>query len=323
LSSTPLARTLLGEHVVLYRTAGGSVVALPDRCPHRRYPLSRGRCEGDLLVCGYHGFTFDESGQCVAVPGQDRVPSRADLRPYELVQHGPWIYIWMGDLPADHGLLPVLPWLEAPGWAVLAGKAYFAARFQLFIDNLVDLSHETYLHPANIGTPEVAATPVETEVDEEAGVVRVLRRMFAVTCPPFYSKSTGIQSPVDRWQDVEYLAPGFCLLHSRIAPAGVGPRPDGTDPGACHTSIVHAITPETATTTFDFWTVSRDFAVDDDTVHQFLNATSRKIVAEDLEALEALEARLVSDGDDFEVNVRNDRAGLAARRILAGLAQTR
>ena len=43
----PLARTILGKEVVLYRTSGGQVVALEDRCPHRHLPLSQGFLEGD------------------------------------------------------------------------------------------------------------------------------------------------------------------------------------------------------------------------------------------------------------------------------------
>ena len=63
----PLARTLLGERIVLFRGTGGAIAALEDRCCHRRAPLSKGRVIGDRLQCGYHGFTFDASGACVAI----------------------------------------------------------------------------------------------------------------------------------------------------------------------------------------------------------------------------------------------------------------
>ena len=53
-----LARTVLGEPLVLYRTEAGEAVVLADRCVHRRYPLSQSRLDGDTIVCGYHGFTF-------------------------------------------------------------------------------------------------------------------------------------------------------------------------------------------------------------------------------------------------------------------------
>jgi len=54
-----LARRLLGEPVVLYRSTAGDPVALEDRCLHRRAPLSLGRVVGDEVECGYHGLRYD------------------------------------------------------------------------------------------------------------------------------------------------------------------------------------------------------------------------------------------------------------------------
>jgi len=86
LTTKPLSRQILGEHVAIFRNESGRIVALADQCPHRGYPLSLGTVVGDELVCGYHGFTFDCTGTCVAVPGQDRIPSRADVRSYAVVE---------------------------------------------------------------------------------------------------------------------------------------------------------------------------------------------------------------------------------------------
>ena len=56
------AQMLLGENVVLYRLEDGAPAALEDACPHRKLPLSMGQLEGDTVVCGYHGLTFDCAG---------------------------------------------------------------------------------------------------------------------------------------------------------------------------------------------------------------------------------------------------------------------
>lgn len=64
---------ILGEKIVFFRSEAGKPVALIDACPHRKLPLSKGRLKGDTLECGYHGLTFDCSGICVRVPGQDRI----------------------------------------------------------------------------------------------------------------------------------------------------------------------------------------------------------------------------------------------------------
>jgi len=67
-----LARTILGDKIVLYRTEGGSPIALANRCCHRQAPLSMGHLIGDTVECGYHGLVFDTSGECVRVPGQKK-----------------------------------------------------------------------------------------------------------------------------------------------------------------------------------------------------------------------------------------------------------
>src|SRR4051812_15951367 len=60
-----LTRTLLDERWILYRKSNGGYAMLADRCPHRFAPLSRGRRDGDRIVCGYHGLGFGPDGQCV------------------------------------------------------------------------------------------------------------------------------------------------------------------------------------------------------------------------------------------------------------------
>lgn len=63
-----VARTVIGEPIVLYRTLDGAVTVLEDRCCHRFAPLSRGRLEGDDIRCMYHGLKFSASGICVEIP---------------------------------------------------------------------------------------------------------------------------------------------------------------------------------------------------------------------------------------------------------------
>ena len=41
-----LARTVLGEPLLAYRTSSGRLTVLEDRCCHRQAPLSKGRREG-------------------------------------------------------------------------------------------------------------------------------------------------------------------------------------------------------------------------------------------------------------------------------------
>jgi phenylpropionate dioxygenase-like ring-hydroxylating dioxygenase large terminal subunit len=318
------ARTVLGEPIVYYRTASGAVTALSDRCVHRRYPLSLGHLDGERLVCGYHGFTYEPGGRCVAVPGQHRVPRTARVPAYPVVEQDSFVWVWIGDpARADPAAVPRAPWLADARYATVCGMEPLAARYELLVDNLLDLSHETYLHGGSIGTPEVAETPIVTEVDTERDVVLVSRHMDDAECPAFYARSTGITGRITRWQDIEYHPPCLYLLHSRIAPVGVLPGPDGADPDAFHLEVVYAITPETEHSTHDFWAVARDFALDDTGVSDFLRDSNRNVVLQDVAALDALERYLVTESDGFqELSVNIDTGGLAARRILRRMVGT-
>lgn len=307
----PLGRTVCGEHVVLYRRLDGAVAVLDDRCSHRGYPLSVGALVGDEIQCGYHGLRFDSCGTCTWAPGQERIPTRANVTARPVIERGPWVWVWMGDpAAADESLLPAMAWLDDPAWATVHGVEPLPARAGLLIDNLLDLSHETFLHAGYIGTPEVAETPITTRV--EGTVVHVSRRMEAVECPPFYAESTGLSTPIDRWQDIEYHAPGCYLLHVRVAPAG-------RDDAAVHVEVMYAITPVDEHRTLDFWAVSRDFAVGDASVDTYLEKMNREVVLQDVAALSLIEERLGDAESQPEVSFKIDTGGLAARRVIAEL----
>lgn len=323
-SENLFARTICGEPIAFWRTGSGQVTAVPDRCVHRRFPLSESpsRLVNDQIICGYHGFTYGTDGKCISVPGQTRIPRTARLLPYPVAEQDSLVWVYIGDpAKADFDRIPRAAYLDAPGYTTVAGMEPLQARFSLLVDNLLDLSHETYLHGGYIGTPEVAATPVTTTVDEESGVVYVSRHMDDADCPPFYSKSTGLQGRIARWQDIEYTPPCLYKLHSRIAPVGCAPNPDGSDPDAFHVEVVYAITPETEHSTHDFWAVARDFALDDEQVSAFLAESNRTVVLQDVAALNVLEQVIATEPEGYqELSINIDTGGLAARRMLQRLA---
>jgi phenylpropionate dioxygenase-like ring-hydroxylating dioxygenase large terminal subunit len=317
------SRTICGESILFWRTEAGQLTAMSDRCVHRRFPLSQApsRLVGDSVVCGYHGFTYGVDGACVAVPGQTRVPRTARLRSYPVVEQDSFVWVWIGDpAQADATRIPRAHWLVSPDYTAVSGMEPLAARFSLLVDNLLDLSHETYLHGGYIGTPEVASTPITTEVDEAAGIVYVSRHMDDAECPPFYATSTGLTGRIARWQDIEYTPPCLYKLHSRIAPVGSLPNPDGTDPDAFHVEVVYAITPETEHSTHDFWAVARDFALDDTSVSDFIAEQNRTVVLQDVAALDVLEQVIATEPAGYqELSINIDTGGLAARRMLAAM----
>lgn len=119
---TLFSRKVLGEPILVYRTADGKFAALEDRCCHRHAPLSIGRREGDAVRCGYHGMLFDSGGQCVGLPGMDRIPPKARVKTYPVVCKNNWVFVWMGDpARADTRMLPDNFSCDHPDWVNVPG----------------------------------------------------------------------------------------------------------------------------------------------------------------------------------------------------------
>src|SRR5262245_48800782 len=143
----PLARTLLNEQVVLFRTQGGKVGALENRCVHRLMPLAKGRVDGENIVCCYHGLTFDCSGKCVHVPRQSTPPSGLGVRSYPVVERYGAIWIWMGETGlGDESRIFECPLLDPAGGDGLRVYFYVKANYLFINDNLADLLHIGFLH---------------------------------------------------------------------------------------------------------------------------------------------------------------------------------
>ena len=65
-------------------------------------------------------------------PGQDRIPSKANVSQYSVVEQGPWIWAWIGNpAKADDSALPETPWFSADEWATVSGMEPLPARYGL------------------------------------------------------------------------------------------------------------------------------------------------------------------------------------------------
>ena len=212
LQDAPLARTLLGRPVVLFRTPDGSVAALEDRCCHRELPLSCGTVEARGLRCGYHGLLFDRAGQCLEIPGQQRIPPKACVKSFELRERDQILWIWMGATPDS------VPAQEPPAYPVhgdaryrFGGDVYhYDAPYQLIHDNLLDLSHLGYVHLKTIGGNAGIHMNAELQVRQDGDSVTVLRWMPDSDPPPTYAAAWPFAGRIDRWQEVEFSTPRTC-----------------------------------------------------------------------------------------------------------------
>ena len=140
----PLGRKICGLPMVLYRAGDGQATALEDFCPHRGAPLSLGRVTEGKLVCGYHGLGIGCAGKVIAMPGQ-RAASFPTIRAYPVVERHGFVWVWPGDAAlADPALVPACDWADSPEWAYGGGLFHIDCDYRLMIDNLMDLTHETF-----------------------------------------------------------------------------------------------------------------------------------------------------------------------------------
>jgi phenylpropionate dioxygenase-like ring-hydroxylating dioxygenase large terminal subunit len=156
----PVAITVLGRHVVLWRTPSGSVFAAPDRCPHRQAPLSAGVVEDGRLSCAYHGWTFGDEGRCVRVPSApDGVPPppRAHLTPYECEERYGLVWVCIGTPSAP---IPTIAQEADPSFRrINTPVEVWRASATRMVDNFLDISHFPFVHVGTFGRAQDTLVP--------------------------------------------------------------------------------------------------------------------------------------------------------------------
>jgi phenylpropionate dioxygenase-like ring-hydroxylating dioxygenase large terminal subunit len=144
----PIARTLFGRPIVLFRGKGGAAGALVDRCPHRNVPLSIGRVDGDLLECAYHGWRFDTNGACRAVPCSLKAPDargrRAGAHAVREQSGFVWVYGAPDEEPANepHRFMTE----GTAGYTTVRRVVEAQGTLSSTLENALDVPHTAFLH---------------------------------------------------------------------------------------------------------------------------------------------------------------------------------
>ncbi len=269
-----LARTILGEPVVMYRKSDGSLVALENRCPHRFAPLSLGTLlPGDRVQCAYHGLEFDGSGACVHNPhGAKNIPSRAKVASYPIVEKHLAAWIWMGDKPADPAKIPDFRVLDnVPELHITKlDSIHVKANYELVVDNLLDVSHTSYLHDGLLGNKDTVES--DTPVDMDGDDVIVSRYSPNATPPGMFAQFwPGHPERIDKFSRTRWMAPCYLTLFTGICQPGA-PRESGTGYHG-----IHMLTPEDEGSTHYFFTAVRWGVKTDDETNRELREKVAKL----------------------------------------------
>lgn len=307
------SRRILGVDVALYRTLAGEPVAVRNRCPHRSFPLAKGKLVGDTLVCGYHGMQFDPSGRCTSMPSMPIVPSNANVRSFAISERAPLVWIWMGDQDlADEALIPDTHWLSSPEWKSVTGSFHIKTDYVSMHENLLDQTHFPFLHPGTVGTPEYARSKLDVR---QEGEVIIIDRILRDSPPPgIYGVPAEIMGkPVDRLSEARFASPALHTAFAKI----IDHKPAAGRPGEYKFNITHLITPETQGSIHYWWFNSRNFKLDDPAADKVLYEASTQAYIEDVDALQwILEVVQKDDQPQFDLNFAPDKPGLLMRRVL-------
>ena len=287
----PVATTLLGEPLVAVRRPTGEVAVFFDECPHRGAPLTLGRCEGDELVCAFHGWRFGPDGAATCIPalGPDAtIPSRARLqRPADVCER--YGIVWVSLEPPR---LPVVSWPDGDDdrlgeFSPTAHTSDVLAAYQT--DNLLDASHFPFLHQSlSTRNPLIGEQEIVDQYD--LGFSTVQRKL------------ADDNVSTEGWLRYTCAAPFTVLLRSE--------EPDG----GLRQSFFQAIQPIDERRTRIYFIV-RVLDTDPDALNELL-AQEEIVQQEDVWITAALRRRGMPVSAGPDLHVRSDGNAILYRRVM-------
>jgi phenylpropionate dioxygenase-like ring-hydroxylating dioxygenase large terminal subunit len=233
----PVARTVLGTPLCLWRSTDGQATAMVDRCPHRNVPLSLGRLRDGLLECRYHGWRFDRSGACRAIPGLcDDDPGRrgraAETVPCVEQDGFAWVFPGSGEPPVG-GPPFRFPHVDDPAYDTVRRSLSSAGTVHAVAENALDVPHTAFLHGGLFRG--AGRESVEIEVVVRSGPDRIEAEYIGEPRPPgvagrLLAPGGGVVQHWDR-----FILPSITQVEYRLEDN--------------HLLVTSALTPVTATET--------------------------------------------------------------------------
>lgn len=144
---------ILGEELALYRGESGKAHVVANECRHRLTRLSTGWVEGNTIRCRYHGWRYDESGQCVEQPAEPKpfCASVQKLASYPTHEAHGFIFAYLGEGEAP--TFRPLPGLEngaREGWTVCPSVEMIPCNYFQSAENIMDDVHVNFSHRGHL-----------------------------------------------------------------------------------------------------------------------------------------------------------------------------
>jgi len=312
LDTAPQAKVFLEQPVALFRDTAGVAHAIGGRCPHRFAPLGRGHVVDNALQCPYHGLRFGTDGACVFSPHPGGDVPQVSVPVYPLVERHALLWIWMGALAkADATMIPDFSWLTDPHWEAVRGATLAEGHYELYSDNILDLSHANFVHPMLVASAFTEGTRKFWQDGETVHAHYAQPDDYLSDGISMMLGTAGKKQAFDG--HVTWHAPATLSFDFRTGAPGTAYEALNNMPS------LHAFTPETANTTHYLWATGRDFALGDaDFSATMRGALEFAFEHEDMPLIRDAH-RLMAGADFWDLKplvLGGDGAGIRARRQL-------
>lgn len=296
------AKTLLERSVVFYRKEDGELVS-------------------DNIRCGYHGIQCNAEGKIVDVPGQTSCP-KGGVKRYAVKEIGPFAWIWVGDADqASDEDIPDSGGFSKPGWKTFFGAKKLDASYLLMHENLTDLSHVPFLHGATVGaSPDWSFAEIDAEVESDGEQVNLWRPTSDWdVLRPFYPPAVDLAArQLTSQNGGTFVSPALHASWNRVELLDAAP---GEQVHYDH-EFYHYVTPEFHNTAHYYFSVARNFDVDNEAFDTVFPQVIGAAFEEDVVATKAIQTLLVKNsGESRTVNIASDKAGIAVRRAILNLVK--
>lgn len=308
-----LARQLAGERVVLYRKPDGNIVAMEDRCCHRQAALSRGRKEGDCLRCMYHGLKFGPDGRCVEIPGQEKIPERAWVRTFPVVEKDNWIWVWMGDADkADEDLICFSVGYDHPEWNMKTSQMQVKANYRLELANLADLTHLAWVHQNTLGGGDAEFREAFAHLNARNRIHdRGIYTDYWVRSVPANACLAHLFPPEARFDmhfDITISVPCNWIMHFRVFTAGQKTEGESDGQLVADTWTCQAVSPVDAESVRYYFSWGASKATELPGLSDLLKDVLDVAFLEDATVLEAQQVRMAEKPDHPMIDIAHDSA---------------
>jgi len=297
----PRAIRLAGIDLVLWRDAQGTVHAWHDRCPHRGARLSLGRVEGDVLVCGYHGWNYGGDGKCVRMPSHPslRPPAAACATTYAACEKYGLVWVCLGTPARELDVFPEYDRPHAHPRRIHLAPQEVQTSAPRLMENFLDMAHFPFVHAGTLGQEP------HTEVKDYV-VESTARGLVATHC--LFWQPSAVPS-LKEGVEIEYVysvrGPMLATL-TKLAPKAA------PDVGAMHILLAIAPIDECRIRAWLVTVFENDATSTDAALHDF----NFDIFMEDVPMVESQQPRWLPLDGSSELHQRCDQLAVSYRRWL-------